>query len=66
MTLVLLDVMMPGIDGYDLLRYLLPTGTPSIFITAKATTADKVKGAAQRGRRLHRQAVRPGRACRPG
>ena len=42
--LVLLDVMMPGIDGYDLLRYLLPTGTPSIFITAKATTADKVKG----------------------
>lgn len=42
--LVLLDVMMPGVDGYDLLRYLLPTGTPAIFITAKGAVADRVKG----------------------
>ena len=33
--LVLLDVMMPHLDGYDLLAYLRPTGTPCIFITAK-------------------------------
>ena len=42
--LVLLDVMMPGIDGYDLLRWLRPGGMPVVFITAKGTTADKVKG----------------------
>ena len=34
--LVLLDIMMPQIDGYDLLNYIRPTGTPCIFITAKA------------------------------
>ena len=28
--------MMPQIDGYDLLNYIRPTGTPCIFITAKA------------------------------
>ena len=42
--LVLLDVMMPGIDGYDLLQYILPTGTPCIFLTAKGTLADRVRG----------------------
>ena len=42
--LVLLDIMMPGVDGYDLLRYIRPTGTPCIFITAKATVADRVQG----------------------
>lgn len=42
--LLLLDVMMPGIDGYDLLRYALPTGTPCIFLTAKGTLTDRVQG----------------------
>ena len=42
--LVLLDVMMPGFDGYDLLRYVLPTGTPCIFLTAKGALADRVRG----------------------
>lgn len=42
--LVLLDIMMPGADGYDLLNYLRPTGTPCIFITAKGTVADRVRG----------------------
>ena len=38
--LVLLDVMMPHLDGYDLLAYLRPTGTPCIFITAKDAVAE--------------------------
>ncbi|MEG0769863.1 MAG: response regulator transcription factor [Ruthenibacterium sp.] len=42
--LVLLDIMLPGIDGYDLLEYLRPTGTPVIFITAKGSLGDRVKG----------------------
>ena len=39
--LVLLDVMMPHLDGYDLLAYLRPTGTPCIFITAKDAVAER-------------------------
>ena len=42
--LVLLDIMMPQIDGYDLLNYIRPTGTPCIFITAKAAVEDRVRG----------------------
>lgn len=42
--LVLLDVMMPKIDGYDLLEYIRPTGTPSIFVTAKDTVSERVRG----------------------
>ena len=42
--LVLLDVMMPKIDGYDLLEYISPTGTPSIFVTAKDAVSERVRG----------------------
>ena len=42
--IVLLDIMMPQIDGYDLLNYIRPTGTPCIFITAKAAVEDRVRG----------------------
>lgn len=42
--LVLLDVMMPKIDGYDLLEYIRPTGTPSIFVTAKDAISERVRG----------------------
>ena len=44
LSLVLLDIMMPQIDGYDLLNYIRPTGTPCIFITAKAAVEDRVRG----------------------
>ena len=49
--LVLLDIMMPQIDGYDLLNYIRPTGTPCIFITAKAAdlTVDTAACRIQRG-----------------
>ena len=42
--LVLLDIMLPGLDGYELLEYLHPMGTPVIFITAKGSLQDKIKG----------------------
>lgn len=42
--LVLLDIMLPEIDGYELLEYIRPLGTPVIFITAKGTLCDRIKG----------------------
>ena len=42
--LVLLDIMLPGIDGYALLEQIKPSGTPVIFITAKGTVQDRVQG----------------------
>lgn len=42
--LVLLDVMLPGVLGFELLEYIQPTGTPVIFITAKNSLDDRVKG----------------------
>ena len=42
--LVLLDVMLPGISGFELMEYLEPAGTPVIFLTAKGTLADRVRG----------------------
>jgi len=42
--LVLLDIMMPEVDGYELLEYIKPLGIPVIFITAKHTVGDRVKG----------------------
>ena len=42
--LVLLDIMLPGLDGYELLEYLRPMGTPVIFIMAKGTLGDRVRG----------------------
>lgn len=33
--LILLDVMLPGVDGFTLMDYIAPTGTPVIFLTAK-------------------------------
>lgn len=42
--LCLLDIMLPGIDGYELLDYAKSIGIPVIFLTAKRETADKVRG----------------------
>lgn len=42
--LVLLDIMLPGADGYELLEYIKPLEIPVIFLTAKGSTEDKVKG----------------------
>ena len=42
--LTLLDIMLPGLDGYALLDYLRPQGVPVIFLTAKAAVKDRVLG----------------------
>ena len=42
--LILLDIMLPEIDGYELLEYIRPTETPVIFITAKGNLHDRVQG----------------------
>ncbi|MEE1014776.1 MAG: response regulator transcription factor [Lachnospiraceae bacterium] len=43
---ILLDIMMPKLNGYELLEYLRDKecGTPVLFLTAKDTIADRVKG----------------------
>lgn len=42
--LVLMDIMLPGIDGYELLEYARTLELPVIFLTALGSTEDKVKG----------------------
>ena len=40
--LIILDVMLPKYSGFEIMEYI--EGTPVIFVTAKSTPADKIKG----------------------
>lgn len=42
--LCILDIMLPEIDGYELLEYAKGMDIPVIFLTAKGETPDKVRG----------------------
>ena len=42
--LILLDIMLPDYDGYELIEYIKPFDIPVIFVTAKTSVADRVKG----------------------
>ena len=44
--LLILDVMMPGLDGFDVVRMLRAEGLrmPVLFLTARDATADRVTG----------------------
>lgn len=42
--LILLDVMLPIINGFDLMEYISPLNIPVIFITAMSDIKNKVKG----------------------
>ena len=44
--LIVLDVMLPGIDGYEICKRLREAGkfSPVLFLTAKDATADRIRG----------------------
>jgi two-component system, OmpR family, copper resistance phosphate regulon response regulator CusR len=44
--LIVLDIMLPGIDGWDLLKWLRGLGlqTPVLMLTARDSVTDRVKG----------------------
>ena len=42
--LIILDIMLPGLNGYDVLEYAKNVEVPVIFLTAMGNTAQKVKG----------------------
>ena len=42
--LILLDIMLPKINGYELLEYAQSLNVPVIFITAMGTVENRVKG----------------------
>ena len=42
--LILLDVMLPEVDGFELMEYIRPLESPVMFLTAKGEVADRVKG----------------------
>ena len=42
--LMLLDVMLPDMEGYELMTYSKQFSIPVIFVTAKTSVPDKVKG----------------------
>ncbi len=42
--LILLDVMLPGANGFEVMEYIREMNIPVVFLTAKNTLDDKVKG----------------------
>ena len=66
--LIVLDVMLPDIDGFEVCRRLRAAGNevPVIFLTARDTSSDTRHRARDRRRRLRHQAVLRRGAGRPG
>lgn len=42
--LVLLDIMLPGANGFEVMEFIKPLRIPVIFLTAKSGMDDKLKG----------------------
>ena len=43
-SLILLDIMLPKANGFELMEFIRPMEIPVIFLTAKGSIQDKVKG----------------------
>lgn len=42
--LVLLDVMLPGLDGFGVMEQIAPLRIPVILITARGALSDRIRG----------------------
>ena len=42
--LILLDIMLPDMDGFEMIEYIKQFNIPVIFVTAKNAVTDRVKG----------------------
>jgi DNA-binding response OmpR family regulator len=42
--IIILDIMLPGRDGFSLMKEIVPMGIPVIFLTAKDKLEDKIAG----------------------
>ena len=42
--LIILDIMLPKINGYELMEYIRPMQIPVIFLTAKSSLDDRMRG----------------------
>ncbi|MCZ9312780.1 MAG: response regulator [Methanocorpusculum sp.] len=42
--LAILDIMLPGIDGFALMEYMRRYNIPVLYLTAKADVGSKIKG----------------------
>ena len=42
--LILLDIMLPGANGFELMDYIRPLGIPVIFLTAVNSVNNRVRG----------------------
>lgn len=43
-SLIILDVMLPGLSGFEVMERIRGSGTPVIFLTAKSELCDRLKG----------------------
>lgn len=42
--IILLDIMLPGLNGFEVIERIRSSGTPVIFLTAMGDVTDKIKG----------------------
>ena len=57
-ALVVLDVMLPGINGFEVLRRIRSVSKiPVLLLTARGEDVDRIVGLGNRGGRLSSQAV---------
>lgn len=64
--LALLDIMLPGVDGYALLDYCKALDVPVIFLTALGGVEDRVRGLRSGAEDYLPKPPLPCRSCWPG